>query len=296
MSATAPPDAGWQTEWPSEPAGPGPSRKKLSEYLSGLPAMVLMFIAAALLMKTFLVQLFFIPSESMDPTLHGCAPEMKAVCGTGDRVVVNKLAYRFREPRRGEVVVFIAEKDEKKRSLLNKVTNLFTEGLGITPPDERDFIKRLIALPGETIEVTERAVYITPVGEKKKRKLVEPYAHIDGGKNLSLQEPFKVPQDMYFMMGDNRNNSSDSRTSLGPIKKQDLIGKAFIRIVPGKKLDQSFLDRVKRFGLLHEGEYPPPLGTGPLQGTAAGVMFGAGAAFAARRGARALRGPARPGR
>jgi signal peptidase I len=190
-------------------------------------------------MKTFLVQAFYIPSESMEPTLHGCPG-----CN-GDRVLVNKLAWRLRDPARGEIVVFIAEHDSTHHSFLSRVKSFLTEGLGVTTPKETDFIKRIIGLPGETVQVTDDGVYITLV-HGRRFKLYEPYIARPSasGKLVACggtpscpegktQAPIKVPPDSYFVMGDNRENSADSRFRNPPwIKRSDFVGKAFVKIWP----------------------------------------------------------------
>jgi len=223
-----------QAEWPTESAGPPPEKRSPFAFLRELPALLIIAFGIALLLKTFLVQAFFIPSESMVPTL-----EIK------DRVLVNKLAYRFRDPRRGEVIVFIAEHFDEDRSLVQKVVDFLVEGLGVSAPrGEKDFIKRIIGLPGDTIEVDEQGVFITPPGGVRFQ-LDEPYI-FDQEVQGPAQDPFVVPEDSYFVMGDNRGNSSDSRSSLGPIARADIIGKAFVRIWPANRL-----------GLFNVPEYRP---------------------------------------
>jgi signal peptidase I len=165
----------------------------------------------------------------MEKTLHGCHG-----C-RGDRVAVNKLVYRFREPRRGEIIVFIAKPNEEERSLVTKIKDFLTEGLGATQPAEEDYIKRIIGLPGETIHVTRKNVFITTL-DGRRLKLVEPYIQLEG-ENLRTYGPAKVPEDSYFVMGDNRNNSSDSRVSFpGPIPRERIIGKAFVKIWPPNRI------------------------------------------------------------
>jgi len=199
--------------------------------------LIVVAFVLALLMKTFLIQAFYIPSQSMEPTLHGCPG-----CN-GDRVLVNKLVWRLRDPKRGEIVVFIAEHDNAHRSFLSRVRSFLTEGLGVTTPKETDFIKRIIGLPGDVIEVTPRGVYITPPHQKRFR-LSEPYiARPSSNADLvpcgrardcpegPLQRRVRVPKDSYFVMGDNREDSSDSRFR-GPIKRDDFVGKAFVKIWP----------------------------------------------------------------
>lgn len=214
---------GLQTKWPSRPATPLPPRPGPFRLFGELPFLLAIAFVFALISKTLLVQAFFIPSESMVPTLL-----------VKDRVIVNKLVYRFREPRRGEVIVFIAHPDERERSTFDKLRSFFTEGLGVTMPAETDYIKRVIGLPGETIEVTESEVRITTT-EGVRLVLDEPYIQLEG-RNLSLQDPFVVPEGFVFMMGDNRNNSSDSRSSLGPVPIDRIIGKAFVKVWPVQRI------------------------------------------------------------
>ena len=226
--------------------------------------LILIAFVLALMLKTFLVQAFYIPSESMEPTLYGCQ-----TCN-GDRVLVNKLVWRFRSPERGEIVVFIAQHDKVNRSILSRIRSFLTEGLGVTTPKETDFIKRIIGLPGETIEVNARGVYITPV-HGKRFKLREPYiARASSSGSLvpcgtardcpqgPPQKPFKVPLGSYFVMGDNRDSSADSRSSLGPVKRSDFVGKAFVKIWP-----------VGRIGIVHVPSYGV---TAPARASAASPL------------------------
>jgi signal peptidase I len=213
-------DSPLQSDWPDKPAGPPPKKRSAWAFFKELPVLILIAFGLALLIKTFLIQAFFIPSESMVPTLE-----------IGDRVLVNKLVYRFREPRRGEVIVFVAERDTTadSRGLLRKIVDTLTEGLGVTAPSDRDFIKRIIGLPGETVEMKDGVVTITKT-DGTKIALNEPYLAED--KDTSPFGPSKVPAESYFVMGDNRPNSADSRTRLGPIKRSDIVGKAFIKVWP----------------------------------------------------------------
>ena len=200
-----------------------PPVPKRRSFLSELPVLVIVAFLLALVLKTFLVQAFYIPSSSMEPTLQ-----------VGDRVLVNKLSHSFREPRRGEIVVFSVDGGpgpamvQPENPLVRFVRGL-ASGLGMAPASERDFIKRVIGLPGDVIEMKDGVVTVngTPLPEA-------PTA--EGGylseRHMEPFGPFTVPVGHYFMMGDNRPNSSDSRYSLGPIPEDRIVGRAFVVIWP----------------------------------------------------------------
>src|SRR5438874_8749436 len=125
---------------PQVPPPPPPKKKKEGSFLKELPILIIIAFGLALLIKTFLLQAFYIPSESMEPTLQ-----------VGDRVLVNKLVYRIHPPRRGDIIVFIEDPGPKK-AFWGRVRSFLTEGLGVTKPASKDFIKRVIGLPGERLQ------------------------------------------------------------------------------------------------------------------------------------------------
>lgn len=156
-------------------------------------AIVAVALLAAFLIKQYLVQAFYIPSGSMEDTLE-----------ISDRVLVNKLSYRLHDVNRGDVVVF-------KR-----------------PPAEpeagtKDLIKRVVGLPGETVEGRNGSVYVDG------RRLREPY--VLGSAVSNPFGPQRVPPGHVWVMGDNRPNSRDSR-SFGSVSESLIVGRAFIRVWP----------------------------------------------------------------
>ena len=222
------------TERSSPPAGGEGAESETSaprkhrSFFAELPVLIAIAFILALLLKTFLIQAFYIPSASMEPTLD-----------IGDRVLVNKVIYDLREPRRGEIVVFTKDDGQPsgpQGNLIERVLKSLSSGLGVAPSGEKDYIKRIIGLPGETIEMREGVVIIDgrPV----------PEATTTEGGYLAERDPndfgpATVPDGQYFMMGDNRQNSSDSRfPQLGTIPRDSIIGRAFVTIWPLSRLDR----------------------------------------------------------
>jgi len=210
---------------PSEPPVDWTGRDKPDKdkgplgFLRELPILIVVAFVLALLIKTFLVQAFYIPSESMVPTL-----------AVGDRVLVNKVVYHLHPPRRGDILVFAEPHPgpEDERSAWESFTHWLTDGLGVTQDPTKDYIKRVVALPGETIEVREGQVYVDG------RPLNEPY--LSPIEDVSSFPPHTIPEGMLFVMGDNRTNSQDSRSLLGDIPLDKVVGKAFVVIWPPSDL------------------------------------------------------------
>lgn len=175
-----------------EESGEG-SRKKKPVWREYAEAIVIA-VVLALFIRTFVVQAFKIPSGSMMPTLL-----------IGDHILVNKFIYRFTNPARDDIIVFKYPKDESK-----------------------DFIKRVIGLPGETLEIRRKVVYING------KPLDEPFVIHEDPTYLPRQTsprdefgPVTVPPHDYFVMGDNRDNSDDSRF-WGLLSDKLILGKAFL--------------------------------------------------------------------
>jgi len=171
------------------------SEKKgeLVVFLKELPILIITAVILAWLIKSFVIQPFYIPSGSMEPTLY-----------PGDRVLVNKFLYHFKEPEAGNIVVFV-------------------------PPGstDKDYIKRIVTVEGEEIEVKSGQVYIN--GKLKS----EPY--IINLYNSSSYGPERIPSDHVFVMGDNRPNSRDGRV-FGPLSNDKIVGKAFMIYWPLQRI------------------------------------------------------------
>jgi len=193
---TGPARAGVQ---PDGPEGRDSRRRRLSRGVIEWVAVIVVALLAAFLVKTFVLQTFYIPSASMEPTLD-----------IGDRVFVNKLSYDFHSVRRGDIVVFTLPPGES------------------AGPDINDLIKRVIGLPGETIQSIGNRIYING------KVLPEPW--LPAGTILGPPVPRQViPAGHYFLMGDNRSNSRDSRY-FQAIPSDLIVGRAFVRIWPFSRL------------------------------------------------------------
>ena len=204
-----------------EGSGRAPSMaRRVGSFLGELPVLLLIAFVLALLLRSFLVQAFFIPSESMVPTLE-----------IGDRVLVNRLAYRFGEPERGEIVVFADDAGAERNNANPLVGGLrsLVAGLGLAPPSEQDFIKRVIGLPGETIRIADGVVFIDGEPLEEAPTSEGGYLSVRDGSVLPRT---RIPEGEYFVMGDNRPRSSDSRSLLGTVGREQIIGRAFVLVWP----------------------------------------------------------------
>ncbi|MDQ3569337.1 MAG: signal peptidase I [Actinomycetota bacterium] len=174
-------------------------------------------MAIAFLLKVLVAQAFYIPSVSMTPQLL-----------VSDRVLVSKLSYRLHDPRRGDIVVFDCPPDQCPEAEdggggVGRLVRSFGQGVGVIQPSTQEFIKRVVALPGETVESRHGQVYING------RRLIEPYLAPDTiTSNLA---PTMVPPGRLFVLGDNRSNSSDSRV-FGPVSRASVVGRAVATVWP----------------------------------------------------------------
>ena len=176
---------------PTERPGHGIGRTVL-EWLAVIACGVLIALTA----QAFLVQAFWIPSESMVPTLE-----------VGDRVLVNKLAYKAHDVNHGDLVVFERPPEAAQAG----------------QDDIKDLIKRVIAVGGDTIESRDGLVYVN--GER----IEEPYL-VEGTPTDVCRSP-RCPRAHVFVMGDNRTNSEDSR-DFGPIDEDTIVGRAVVKVLP----------------------------------------------------------------
>ncbi len=169
---------------------PASSKRSGARNLVEWVVVVVSALLVALLVKTFLIQAFYIPSPSMTPTLQ-----------VDDRVLVNKLSYDIHGVHRGDIVVFKSPQ----------------------PAPEKDLIKRVVGLPGETVEGRDGHVVVDG------QALNETY--LPEGVQTATFGPVTITDDHYWVMGDNRPNSSDSRV-FGAIDESLIIGKAFVKVWP----------------------------------------------------------------
>jgi signal peptidase I len=214
---------------------------KKGSLLRELPVLLLVAFVLALIVKTFFVQAFFIPSGSMEQTLHGCTG-----C-TGDRVLVNKVPYWFGEPEPGEIVVFKGPDTWSPEVTVSEPTNWFAGALlwlgrtvGVAPPSEDDFVKRVIAVGGQTIQCCDTEGRVTVDGVP----LDEPYIFENTPIESRTFGPVTVEEGRLWVMGDHRSASADSKAHMtdrysGTIGVDDVIGKAAVIVWP-----------IGRFGLL----------------------------------------------
>lgn len=182
--------------------------KKIFEFVFDIAKMVIISLAIIVPVRYFLVQPFYVKGASMEPNFH-----------ENEYLMVDEISYRFNPPQRGEVVVFRYPKD----------------------PQEY-YIKRLIGLPGETIAIKDGSIYITDQSGLTS-KLEESYLPTEITTVALSEEPTQLADDEYYVLGDNRNGSKDSR-SFGAVKKSFITGRVFLRGWP-----------INEFGLIHSGSF-----------------------------------------
>jgi signal peptidase I len=185
------------------PSGPSPGRGR---WWIETGIVILIALVLAVVLRTFVVATYSIPSGSMEPTLQ-----------IGDRIVVDKLSYDLHGIGRGDIVVFSTPKDEH-----------------CAGPPVANLVKRVIGLPGETISLAGGQVEIN--GKLLPEPWLPPAVRLEtipgpSGQPYSLEVPYTVPKGDVFVMGDNRTQSCDSRY-WGPIRESTIVGKVDLRIWP----------------------------------------------------------------
>ncbi|GHH67706.1 hypothetical protein GCM10017673_15140 [Streptosporangium violaceochromogenes] len=202
--------------------------KKKGSFWRELPVLIVVALVLALIIKSFVIQAFYIPSESMENTLL-----------TNDRVLVNKLVYRVRDIERGDVVVFSGvdswDGEVRFEEPSNPVAAFFRwvgTAFGVVP-GEKDYIKRVIGVPGDTVKCCDAQGRITVNGVPLDER-----SYLHPG-DVPAKDPFEVtvPPGRLWVMGDHRSVSLDSRSHMGdpgggtiPIDK--VIGRAFVIVWP----------------------------------------------------------------
>ncbi|MFC5952417.1 signal peptidase I [Pseudonocardia lutea] len=220
---------------------PRSGRRRRNTFWKELPLLVGVALVLTILIQAFLAKVYVIPSGSMETTLHGCTG-----CNN-DRVLVDKVTYRFGDPQPGDVVVFRGPDSwvnteftvDEPTSTFGEVVQQFLSLIGLAPPDEKDFVKRVIAVGGQTVSCCDSRNRVMV----DNQPLDEPYIYYLPEAGPARQIPFgpiTVPQGELWVMGDSRNNSSDSRVDgHGPIPVDNVIGKARMKVLP-----------VSRFGFI----------------------------------------------
>jgi len=184
-----------------------------------LVTIVVVALGLALGIQAFLVKPFRIPSESMVPTLS-----------VNQRVLVNRLGHRFGDPDRGDIVVFKPPKGADENLCGVRHSSDSSCPKPTREKSKTNFIKRVVAIGGDRIKVIDGNVYLN--GKRQREPFIRPDAQCE---ICNLPKEITIPKGHYFMMGDNRGESADSR-EWGPIPKEWMIGKAFMTYWPPGKI------------------------------------------------------------
>jgi signal peptidase I len=161
---------------------------------------IVVILAIMVMIYLFIMSPQEINGQSMDPTFHNA-----------EYILTNKIEYKITNPKRGDIVIFKSPRDK-----------------------DIDYIKRIIGLPGDIVRISNNSFYIN--GKKlDESQYIKPEVYLYGGTFLPENQDFAVPEGKYFVIGDNRPHSSDSR-EFGPIGKEDFIGQAFFRYWPPQRL------------------------------------------------------------
>jgi signal peptidase I len=212
-------------------------KRKQRSFWVELPILIVVALVLAFVFQQFFARVYTIPSGSMETTLHGC-PDCY-----GDKVLVDKITYNFTDPTPGDVIVFKGpepwtENDAPQQESGNGVVRFFQNigsVFGLAPPDERDFVKRIIATGGQTVQCCDAQNRVVVDG----KSLDEPYIHWEDGRSATQSrfDPVRIPEGSVWVMGDNRNDSCDSRCQggggvRGAVPVANIIGKARVIVLP----------------------------------------------------------------
>jgi signal peptidase I len=219
-------------QWPRRERRSRRPKRKGMPLWQELPLLLVVAFCLAVLIRSFLLQAFYIPSGSMEDTLL-----------VGDRVLVNKVVYEFRDPQRGEVIVFkgpetwtaVENRIDPDAGFFSKLGRTVGDLVGISQPGEKDYIKRVIGIPGDEVSCCDSGGRIFVNGVP----VSEPYVTRDSvqgqpaAKSCATRDfaPVKVDPGMLFVLGDHRRVSQDSRCQ-GVIPIANVIGKAMVIATP----------------------------------------------------------------
>jgi signal peptidase I len=177
-------------------------------------------VAIVLAIKAWVVNPYRIPTPSMEPALHCAHSPIEPSCRGrfSDRVLANRFIFRLRDPKRGEIVVFRAPPLVKQNC---------------SPGEGNVFVKRIIGLPGETLAQRKDGIYVN--GKRLDEPYIRPEVRAREATSAQVGKSWRVPQSSYFMMGDNRSESCDSRMWLS-VPRENLIGKVFMTYWPPNRI------------------------------------------------------------
>ncbi len=227
----------------------GTSTKKEAPWYIEIPVVVLLTFFILLLFHTFVGRLYVIPSASMEPTLHGCEG-----C-TGDRIFVDKITYRVRDPKPGDVVVFKGTGSWNEGYVSQRSDNPVLRGIqnslgyvGLIAPDENDLVKRIIAVGGQTVQCLAGDPGIMVDGKEVDSSYIQNPPTYPTMPSLGSEAcggeyfgPVTIPEDHIWVMGDNRTNSRDSRWHMGDelqgtVPEENIRGKVDAIVFPFNRI------------------------------------------------------------
>lgn len=225
--------------------GSGGKERKQTPWYIEIPVVIVLTLLIIFIFQTFVGRMYMIPSQSMEPTLHGCEG-----C-TGDRIFVDKISYNFSDPEPGDVVVFEGTDSWNTAFVTQRSDNDLIRGLqnlgsyvGLVAPDENNLVKRIVATGGQTVSCQEGDPGVMVDGDvvSDDYTLQPPAFPVDPNRGSEacggeFFGPITVPEESYFMMGDNRTNSMDSRYHIGDehqgtIPEENLRGKVQAIVFP----------------------------------------------------------------